>query len=221
MNTKYKLILVGIGVIILLLIFKGWWTKKLIIALGGYVNKEVKVEIDTVKVIGKIDSSAVFTKWVDTKGIVLNPEPIIQYKEKYNPIKDVMEIDSTLTYHIGINDSILAGTFTIKNASNGRLLYNNFNYKPKIPYKLTRVDTLKITKTITETLDNYRAKVLTGVGYNNLDYASLLAGYSTKNGWQFMIEYGKSTRDLKEVIDGIPFKIKQDDLWGVKIIKAW
>jgi hypothetical protein len=213
------MILIGVVLLILIIVLRGWWTKKLIIALGGYVNKEVKVEIDTVRVKGKIDSSAVFTKWVETKGIILNPEPEVEYIYKENPLKDVTIIDSTYTYKIGINDSILTGIFTIKNNTKGKLLYNDFNYKPKIPYLLTRVDTLKITKTITETLDNFRGKIGIGIGYNNLDYLSISAGYTTKKGWQVLGEYGKATRDIKEVINGVPFKLKRDDLLGIKIIK--
>lgn len=217
MNNKLKYILISIGIIVLLLLTKGWWTPKLIIALGGYVNQKEKIVTEIEYRVGDIDTLAVFNKWVESQGITINPEPIIEYIQINN--SNTSEPEGTKTFTVHINDSLLDGNFKATNNFKGDLLSAKFNYKPKFPKLIKQVDTVFTTTTITKTLDNKRGMIGIGVGYNSLDYPSAIISYKTPKELQFMLEYGKPTNDIKGIINGAPFTLEREDLWSFKIVK--
>ena len=67
------------GTVILLLLFVTQCKSTIITSLGGYVEKEQTVQVDTVYGTPNIDTLSVFNHYVETRGIILNPEPIIKY----------------------------------------------------------------------------------------------------------------------------------------------
>lgn len=216
--------LIIVGLLLFLWILKTWFSDKIITLLGGYVNKEVEIQIDTQYVKGKIDTLEVFNAYVETKGIILNPIPKIEYRYKYiDPVNNKQEtVDSIKSFNVKINDSLIDGTFHLINNFEGDLVYSKFNYKPKFPKYITSTDTIKTIVTKTITLDNKRALLGAGVGYttiNNLHIPSLSGSYTTKNNTQFIIEYGKPLNDIKQSIDNKNFVIQSSDLISFKIIK--
>lgn len=218
---KYIRGIVCIVIIILLLFLgKNWLIPKIITGLGGYTDKETEIKIETEYIKGDVDTVAVFNHYVKTKGIILNPKPKIVYRDKPSTEEDG-GITSTAfkEFEVDISDTLITGIATITNNFNGNLEDLIIDYKPLFPKYITRTDTIRITKTITETLDNERAKIGIGVGYNSLNYPSVLAGYTTKNGWQFLGEYGKALGDIKVYQSGQTFFTPADDLISLKIIK--
>lgn len=207
--------------LILLYLLTGWFKDKIIVALGGYTTKETVTKTTTKYIKGKVDTLAVFNAYVETKGIILNPKPKIEYKYKYkNPVSnDEEEIDSVLPYQIKIKDSLIDGTFHIVNDFKGTLLYSKFNYKPLFPKYLIRVDTIIKTTNIENTLTRDRSLLGIGVGYNNLQYPSILGSYTTKKKLQFILEYGKSFENIKEIKNGQQFTVSPTDLYSIKLIK--
>jgi hypothetical protein len=201
MNTKKNKLIALIATIVAIwvLSFLNISVKDVFIrALGGYTKQTTNVTIDSTFIRGKVDTLAVFNHYVETKGIVLNPEPEIKYKYKYlNPITDKEEIiDSTKLYVVGVKDSLIDGNMTIVNKFNGDLATASFRYKPLFPKLIRRVDTLKIKETKTITLSNDRTRIGIGVGVSSLQSISVLGSVTTKKGWQFMYEYSKPL-DLK------------------------
>lgn len=219
-NKNIRNGLIIIIILILLFLLKGWYKNALIVALGGYVNKEVKIETETKYIKGKVDTVAVFNHYVKTRGIILNPKPKIIYRDKPST-----EDDGGITsiafkeFKVNISDTLINGTATVINTFEGDLEDLVIDYKPLFPKYITRTDTIIKTVTITETLDNERAKIGIGVGYNSLNYPSVLTGYTTKNGWQFLGEYGKPLNDIKMYQQGQTFFTPADDLISIKIIK--
>lgn len=207
--------------LILLYLLSNWFKDKIIVALGGYTHKETVIQKELKYIKGTFDTLEVFNAYVESKGIILNPKPIIEYKYKYkNPETEVEEIvDSVKPYNIAIKDSLIDGTFHIINDFKGNLLYSKFRYNPLFPKYLVRVDTIIKTKTITNTLSKERSLLGIGVGYNNLQYPSILGSYTTKNKLQVLLEYGKSLEQIKEIRNGETFKASPTDLWSVKLIK--
>lgn len=185
----------------------------LIRTLGGYTNQENVTVIDSTFTRGKIDTLAVFNHFVRTKGITLNPKPIIEYKYKYiDPVIDKeVELDSIKKFTVKIKDSLIDGNLTVINKFNGDLAYTDLDYKPLFPKFIRRTDTLRITKTNTITLSNDKDRIGIGVGANNLQFLSILGSYTTKKDWQFIYEYGRKVNiDLTQT---------PTQLHSIKIIK--
>lgn len=215
-NAMYLAIL-----LILLYLLSGWFKDKIIIALGGYTHKETVIQKEVKYIKGTFDTLEVFNAYVESKGIILNPKPIIEYKYKYkNPDTNEEEIvDSIKPYNVAIKDSLIDGTFHIINDFKGNLLYSKLRYKALFPKYLIRVDTIRETIKETNTLTKQRSLLGIGVGYNNLQYPSILGSYTTKKKLQVLIEYGKSLEQIKEIKNGETFKVTPTDLWSVKLIK--
>jgi hypothetical protein len=215
-NARYIAIL-----LILLYLLTGWLKDKVIVALGGYTHKETVIEKEVKYIKGTFDTLEVFNAYVESKGIILNPKPIIEYKYKYkNPVTSGEEVvDSVLPFKVAIKDSLLNGTFHIINDFKGNLLYSKFNYKPLFPKYLVRVDTIRETIRETNTLSKQRSLLGIGVGYNNLQYPSILGSYTTKKKLQILLEYGKSLDQIKEIKNGETFKVTPIDLYSIKLIK--
>ena len=219
---KYlKDIVYVIIIIAILIIAKDWIKDKLISSLGGFTDKEVETKVDSTYQEGKIDTIALFNHYVQTQGINLNPKGTIEYRYKYlDPVTDVeMVSDSIKKFDVTVNDSLIDGTFTVFNNFKGDLLNSFFNYKAKFPKYITGTDTVRIGTTTTETLSNKRGLIGIGVGYNNLQFPSVLGSYTTKNKWQFIYEYGKPMKEAIQIIDGAPFKTPKQDLHSLKILK--
>lgn len=199
--------------IVILFLAKDYFKDKIITTLGGYTDKEVKVKIDSTYKVGKLDTIAVFNHYVKTKGINLNPKARVIYIDKPNNRKQKIK-DSLKQFEVKIKDSLLDGTFTINNRFNGDLENSFFNYKPKFPKYITRVDTVFKTKIITETLINKRSKVSFGAGYDlSNQNIQLLGGYTFKNDLQVLYEY--ETPLNNDLINGILPKQKSH---SVKLI---
>lgn len=215
-------LLIAIIIILLLFIARHWLKDKIITSLGGYTHKEVVTDTIVDYKVGKIDTLAIFNHFVKTKGIVLNPKPEIIYRDKYsNPVSEDSGVisDSIKKYNVTIKDSLIDGTFTVFNNFKGDLLDSYLDYKPLFPKYIARTDTIIKTITNTETLSNKRNLLGIGVGYNNLQYASLLGSWTTKNKWQIIYEYGKPLNKTKQIIEGNTFQLETDDLHSIKIIK--
>lgn len=197
-SKNLKTILYIILLLFLILFLKNNFKNMIIKSLGGYVNKETIIEIDTFYTVGKVDTLAVFNHYVKTKGIILNPTPEIRYKwlKVLPDTQEEVVIDSIKEFNVQIKDSLLDGTFKIINDFKGNLVDNEFNYKPLFPKYIRRVDTVKIIKTVTNTLNNQSSKIGIGVGYNNLQSLSVLGSYTTKDDWQFIYEVGKNVNDI-------------------------
>lgn len=215
-----------IGILLLLLfLLRGWWKDKIIVALGGYTTKETVIEIEKEYIKGKIDTLEVFNHYVSTNGIILNPEPEIIIKEVPGKvIGDTAENEKFKRFNVSVSDSLLLGSAIVLNDFEGNLHSLEFNYKPLFPKYITRTDTIRETKTITNTLTNERTKLGIGLGYNNLNHGSILASYTTKSGWQFIGEYGKSLQNVY-IPENIDFNSLRgyinpnEDLISLKIIK--
>ena len=207
-------------VILIILLFREWIRKTIITNLGGYLEKETTITIDSTFVKGKIDTLEVFNHYVKTNGIILNPEPEIIYKFKNLVTEEIG--DSLKYFQVSIKDSVIDGTINIYNKFNGDLSYANLNYKPIYPKLIKQTDTIIITKTIRETLTNNKSLIGLGAGYtnlNNLHYSSLSASYMSKKKLQVLIEYGKPLNEVKTIIDNKQFTTNSSDLWSIKLIK--
>ena len=223
MNKTLKNLIITVLGIVIIVILARYFKDKIIVSLGGYTTKTTKTITKKVLIKGKVDTLAVFNHYVKTQGINLNPKAKIVYVT--SPVKDKdgvvgVKVDSLKKFKVQIKDTLIEGTFTIYNKFNGDLSTSSFKYKPFFPKYLTRVDTLKITNTITETLTRDRSLFGIGAGYNSLQYLSLQGSYTTKSKWQFLYSYGKSFEKTKIIINGgVPFSFNSDDLHSFSIIK--
>lgn len=215
LNKNFKDIIYIIIILFIGFILRENLKDRLITSLGGYTNKEVSIKIDSTYKAGKVDTIAVFNHYVKTKGIILNPKPRIVYKWRKPNTPKGSEIDSIKRFDVAVKDSLIDGTFSIVNGFNGDLLDNSFKYKPLFPKYITRVDTVKIHTTKTETLTNESAKFGVGIGYNNLQYPSILGSFTTKNNWQFLYEYGKDINSNPIIFNNKPVSATH----SLKIIK--
>jgi hypothetical protein len=176
-----------LGLIFMLFLFISKCKPQIINTLGGFTKKETTIIIDTV--IGEqiIDTVAVFNAYVHTKGIILNPKPIIEYK-----YTNTIKIDSTKNFAVKIKDSVIDGTLTVVNRFDGELLKAELNYKPIYPKSITKTTPIYITKTIKETLSSpLKSRIGVGVGINDLSYPSINVNILTKENWDFEVNYTK------------------------------
>lgn len=220
-------LLIIIALIVISFLFKDWLRPKIITALGGYVNKEVKTDTITKYKIGKIDTLEVFNNYVKTKGIILNPKPKIEYvrEVKYDTIRDTVYKDLINTplkkYNVAFKDTLIDGNMTIRNRYNGDLYDAIFDYKV-LDYKLLqRVDTVFTTVNNTTILDNKRGKIGTGIGFDNRQFLSISGSYTFKNDIQIIGTYGKSLQETQSIINGQPFNLNNGDYFGIILMKNW
>ena len=204
MKTIYK-ILIGVLIVLLIYIFSDWIRTFIINSLGGYTTKEVVTDTKIKYKQGKIDTIAVFDKYVKTRGINLNPKPKIVIR--YDTIYDTIKKTELKEFEVAFKDSLIDGKMTIRNYFNGNLESAFLNYKPLFPKYIRRTDTIYKTTIITETLSKERAKFGVGVGtdteFSNLD---LLGSYTLKNGLQVMYEYSNPIQDFNVNIPQLNFQ---------------
>ena len=206
------LILSGVGALILLiLIFKN----PTIRALGGYTEKNTTVEIDTTYLPAKIDTLEVFNAYIETKGIVLNPKPIIKYVFPDNESGEGVgtPIDSLKHFNVSVQDSVIDGTISIFNRFNGDLFDAVINYRPLVPKTILRTEYMTITKTVTETLSNDKSRIGFGIGANTEKFLSGGVEYITKDNLGIEIEY-ENTRLFNDQNYPIP-----EHIVGIKLKK--
>jgi hypothetical protein len=110
-------------------------------------NKEESVEIQTVTV-----SDTTYVKGKTDTFLLL--DTVIKYKyltsTVIETIHDTISGDTIHKYSTPVEDSLL--TATITSTVKGELLNTSFNYKPKFPKYITRVDTLRIEDSTTVTI---------------------------------------------------------------------
>ncbi len=194
-NFLYLAILILVGYIIS---SNNFIRETIITSLGGYIQKENIVTIDSTFVRGKIDTLEVFNHYVKTQGIILDQDTVVIPKYIYlNSDKEEVVVDNVKKFEVSVNDSLIDGKMTIYNDSYGNLVNAYLDYKPLFPRVIRRVDTIKIHTQETITLSNKKALIGFGAGYNNLQYFSLLGSYTSKKKWQFIYEYGKSSINVK------------------------
>lgn len=204
-------IIYGLGIltiIVLALAFK----KPAIRLLGGYTEQKTEIEIDTVVLPSIIDTLEVFNSYVKTKGIILNPKPIIKYvyADKYK--EEV--IDSTKIFNVSVIDSLINGKFKVTNDFRGNLIDADFTYRPLFPKYIKETKPIIVTKTITETVYNSNNLFGLGVGINSELTPSLNIDYITTKNFGYSIDVSKP-----DLIDkNYPIK---DLIIGFKLTKYW
>lgn len=216
---EFRQYIIGILILIMLYLLSGYFKDKLIVMLGGYTTQTTTTVIDSTFIRGKIDTMAVFNKYVETEGIILNPKPEIVYIDRTPDIIEDKEIDTLKQFTVSITDTLINGTATVLNDFKGNLFRLKLNYKPLFPKYIKRTDTIIVTNTVTKVLTNERSLLGVGVGYNNLQYLSILGSYTTKKKWQFMFEYGKALGNTIDIVEGVPFQLHDDDIYSIKVIK--
>ena len=213
-TTMRTLLKLGITVVILLLLWKftkDWIKPRVVKALGGYTEKEVKTKVDTLTV--KYKDIYVKYKELQTKVTVI-PEPIyidnyVYVKEtKTNSLNTTGKSDLKITvservkrYSTSINDSILDGNIeTILSLENCEIISQSLNYKPKIPYIREKIITI-VNNTETILSDKPKAYIGAGINANLNNQVTPQVLYLTKKKWLYNIGYQKDiTNQLPNTI---------------------
>ena len=205
-TTMRPLLKVGITVVILLLLWKftkDWIKPRVVKALGGYTEKEVKTKVDTLTV--KYKDIYVKYKELQTKVTVI-PEPI--YIDNYVYVKEtktnslnttgksqpkIMASERVKRYSTSVNDSILDGNIeTILSLENCKIISQSLNYTPKIPYIREKIVTI-VNNTETILSDKPKAYIGTGINASSNNQITPQVLYLTKKKWVYNIGY---QRDL-------------------------
>ena len=203
-TTMRTLLKLGITVVILLLLWKftkDWIKPRVVKALGGYTEKEVKTKVDTLTV--KYKDIYVKYKELQTKVTVI-PEPI--YIDNYVYVKETKTNSLNTTgssqpkitvservkrYSTSINDSILDGNIeTILSLENCEIISQSLNYKPKIPYIREKIITI-VNNTETILSDKPKAYIGAGVNASSNNQITPQVLYLTKKKWLYNIGYQK------------------------------
>ena len=213
-TTMRTLLKLGITVVILLLLWKftkDWIKPRVVKALGGYTEKEVKTKVDTLTV--KYKDIYVKYKELQTKVTVI-PEPIyidnyVYVKEtKTNSLNTTGKSDLKITvservkrYSTSINDSILDGNIeTILSLENCEIISQSLNYKPKIPYIREKIVTI-VNNTETILSDKPKAYIGAGINVSSNNQITPQVLYLTKKKWLYNIGYQKDiTNQLPNTI---------------------
>ena len=213
-TTMRTLLKLGITVVILLLLWKftkDWIKPRVVKALGGYTEKEVKTKVDTLTV--KYKDIYVKYKELQTKVTVI-PEPIyidnyVYVKEtKTNSLNTTGKSDLKITvservkrYSTSINDSILDGNIeTILSLENCEIISQSLIYKPKIPYIREKIITI-VNNTETILSDKPKAYIGAGINANLNNQVTPQVLYLTKKKWLYNIGYQKDiTNQLPNTI---------------------
>ena len=213
-TTMRTLLKLGITVVILLLLWKftkDWIKPRVVKALGGYTEKEVKTKVDTLTV--KYKDIYVKYKELQTKVTVI-PEPI--YIDNYVYVKEtktnslnttgksdlkIMASERVKRYSTSVNDSILDGNIeTILSFENCEIISQSLNYKPKIPYIREKIITI-VNNTETILSDKPKAYIGAGINANLNNQVTPQVLYLTKKKWLYNIGYQKDiTNQLPNTI---------------------
>ena len=213
-TTMRTLLKLGITVVILLLLWKftkDWIKPRVVKALGGYTEKEVKTKVDTLTV--KYKDIYVKYKELQTKVTVI-PEPI--YIDNYVYVKEtktnslnttgksdlkIMASERVKRYSTSINDSILDGNIeTILSLENCEIISQSLNYKPKIPYIREKIITI-VNNTETILSDKPKAYIGAGLNASSNNQITPQVLYLTKKKWLYNIGYQKDiTNQLPNTI---------------------
>ena len=213
-TTMRTLLKLGITVVILLLLWKftkDWIKPRVVKALGGYTEKEVKTKVDTLTV--KYKDIYVKYKELQTKVTVI-PEPI--YIDNYVYVKETKTNNLNTTgssqpkitvservkrYSTSINDSILDGNIeTILSFENCKIISQSLNYTPKIPYIREKIVTI-VNNTETILSDKPKAYIGAGINANLNNQVTPQVLYLTKKKWLYNIGYQKDiTNQLPNTI---------------------
>lgn len=213
-TTMRTLVKLGITVVILLLLWKftkDWIKPRVVKALGGYTEKEVKTKVDTLTV--KYKDIYVKYKELQTKVTVI-PEPI--YIDNYVYVKEpktnslnttgksqpkIMASERVKRYSTSINDSILDGNIeTILSLENCKIISQSLNYTPKIPYIREKIVTI-VNNTETILSDKPKAYIGAGINANLNNQVTPQVLYLTKKKWLYNIGYQKDiTNQLPNTI---------------------
>lgn len=203
-TTMRTLLKLGITVVILLLLWKftkDWIKPRVVKALGGYTEKEVKTKVDTLTV--KYKDIYVKYKELQTKVTVI-PEPI--YIDNYVYVKETKTNNLNTTgssqpkitvservkrYSTSVNDSILDGNIeTILALENCKIISQSLNYKPKIPYIREKIVTI-VNNTETILSDKPKAYIGAGLNASSNNQITPQVLYLTKKKWLYNIGYQK------------------------------
>ena len=203
-TTMRTLLKLGITVVILLLLWKftkDWIKPRVVKALGGYTEKEVKTKVDTLTV--KYKDIYVKYKELQTKVAVI-PEPI--YIDNYVYVKEtktnslnttgksdlkIMASERVKRYSTSINDSILDGNIeTILSLENCKIISQSLNYTPKIPYIREKIVTI-VNNTETILSDKPKAYIGAGLNASSNNQITPQVLYLTKKKWLYNIGYQK------------------------------
>ena len=207
MSHKIKTAIATLIVVLVLYLFQDWLRDFIITGLGGYTTKETVTVTKTKIKIGKVDTTAIFNHYVETKGIILNPKTKTEYITVRDTIRDTIYKKGVKNFNVKIKDSLIDGKINIQNFLNGDLNFANFKYKPLFPKYITRTDTIFKTTTVTEYLSKERSKFGIGLGsdteFNNLD---LLGSFTFKNGLQLIYEYSNPIKDFNVNVPELNFK---------------
>ena len=201
-TTMRTLLKLGITVVILLLLWKftkDWIKPRVVKALGGYTEKEVKTKVDTLTV--KYKDIYVKYKELQTKVTVI-PEPI--YIDNYVYVKEtktnslnttgksdlkIMASERVKRYSTSVNDSILDGNIeTILSLENCEIISQSLNYTPKIPYIREKIITI-VNNTETILSDKPKAYIGAGINANLNNQVTPQVLYLTKKKWLYNIGY--------------------------------
>ena len=213
-TTMRTLLKLGITVVILLLLWKftkDWIKPRVVKALGGYTEKEVKTKVDTLTV--KYKDIYVKYKELQTKVTVI-PEPI--YIDNYVYVKEtktnslnttgklqpkIMASERVKRYSTSVNDSILDGNIeTILSLENCKIISQSLNYTPKIPYIREKIITI-VNNTETILSDKPKAYIGAGINANLNNQVTPQVLYLTKKKWLYNIGYQKDiTNQLPNTI---------------------
>ena len=213
-TTMRTLLKLGITVVILLLLWKftkDWIKPRVVKALGGYTEKEVKTKVDTLTV--KYKDIYVKYKELQTKVTVI-PEPI--YIDNYVYVKEtktnslnttgksdlkIMASERVKRYSTSVNDSILDGNIeTILSLENCKIISQSLNYTPKIPYIREKIVTI-VNNTETILSDKPKAYIGAGINANLNNQVTPQVLYLTKKKWLYSIGYQKDiTNQLPNTI---------------------
>ena len=213
-TTMRTLLKLGITVVILLLLWKftkDWIKPRVVKALGGYTEKEVKTKVDTLTV--KYKDIYVKYKELQTKVAVI-PEPI--YIDNYVYVKEtktnslnttgksdlkIMASERVKRYSTSVNDSILDGNIeTILSLENCEIISQSLNYKPKIPYIREKIITI-VNNTETILSDKPKAYIGAGLNASSNNQITPQVLYLTKKKWLYNIGYQKDiTNQLPNTI---------------------
>ena len=213
-TTMRTLLKLGITVVILLLLWKftkDWIKPRVVKALGGYTEKEVKTKVDTLTV--KYKDIYVKYKELQTKVAVI-PEPI--YIDNYVYVKEtktnslnttgksdlkIMTSERVKRYSTSVNDSILDGNIeTILSLENCKIISQSLNYTPKIPYIREKIVTI-VNNTETILSDKPKAYIGAGINVSSNNQITPQVLYLTKKKWLYNIGYQKDiTNQLPNTI---------------------
>ena len=213
-TTMRTLLKLGITVVILLLLWKftkDWIKPRVVKALGGYTEKEVKTKVDTLTV--KYKDIYVKYKELQTKVTVI-PEPI--YIDNYVYVKEtktnslnttgksdlkIMASERVKRYSTSVNDSILDGNIeTILSLENCEIISQSLNYTPKIPYIREKIVTI-VNNTETILSDKPKAYIGAGLNASSNNQITPQVLYLTKKKWLYNIGYQKDiTNQLPNTI---------------------